>query len=111
MKSHILIPRELLLIEIERRCPECNARVRIGLTKEDARSYRGFECERCKRTWDDVLIERDVPEWWKELRTTDLDSMREAPSADPEDRSEVVTRTSDSLRRTHDKAATEVDSF
>jgi hypothetical protein len=68
-RSRILIPREVLLVEIERRCPEaqCNARTRIGLTRTEARVYDGFECERCGRVWDDLLTERDVPEWWEEL--------------------------------------------
>jgi hypothetical protein len=62
----IIIRREVLLIEIERRCraPECNARVRVGLTKALARLYCGFDCERCGRRWDDLLSERDVPDWW-----------------------------------------------
>jgi len=69
MRGRIVIPRELLLIEIERRCPDeaCQARTRIGLTKEEARAYCGFECERCEHRWDDVLTERDVPEWWEEM--------------------------------------------
>jgi len=64
----IIIRREVLLIEIERHCrePLCNARVRVGLTKEEARLYCGFDCERCKRHWDDLLSERDVPDWWEE---------------------------------------------
>lgn len=101
MKRRIIIPRDLLLVEIERRCPdaECNARTRIGLTKEEARAYRGFECEACKRTWDDVLSERDVPEWWEELMITGLDTVREKPGAEPDEPSEVVTRMSESFRR------------
>ena len=69
MKSRVIIPRELLLVEIERRCPDeaCQARTRIGLTKEEARAYCGFECERCEHRWDDVLTERDIPEWWEEM--------------------------------------------
>jgi hypothetical protein len=73
-RSKIIIPREVLLFEIERHCqvPSCNAKARIGLTKEDARSYRGFECERCLEWNDDVLEQRDVPEWWDGLTKVDL---------------------------------------
>jgi hypothetical protein len=100
MKSRIVIPREVLLVEIERRCQdaECNARTRIGLTKEEARTYCGFECERCGRSWDDALTERDVPEWWEELTITDLYTVRETQSAEPDEPSEVVTRMSESFR-------------
>lgn len=68
-KTRIAIPREVLLLEIERRCEnaQCNARIRVGLTKDEARVYAGFECERCGELWDDLLTERDVPEWWEEL--------------------------------------------
>jgi hypothetical protein len=101
MKSRIVIPREVLLVEIERRCrdKECNARTRIGLTKEEARAYCGFECERCGRSWDDVLAERDVPEWWEELTITGLYSVRENQRAEPDEPSEVVTRMSEGYRR------------
>ncbi|MDT5060650.1 MAG: hypothetical protein QOH63_1109 [Acidobacteriota bacterium] len=109
MRSRIIIPREVLLVEIERRCPdaECNARTRIGLTKEEARAYCGFECERCGRSWDDVLTERDVPEWWEELTITDLYSVRENKSAEPDEPGEVVTRMSESFRRTPEGAQDE----
>jgi hypothetical protein len=104
MKSRIVIPREVLLVEIERRCPdaECNARTRIGLTKEEARVYCGFECERCGRSWDDALTERDVPEWWEELAITGLYTVREHPSAGPNEPGEVVTRMSESFRSARD---------
>lgn len=70
-RTRILIRRELLLVEIERRCAhsDCLARVRVGLTKREAGEYQGFECGRCERWNDDVLWERDVPEWWAELMT------------------------------------------
>jgi hypothetical protein len=99
----IIIPRDLLLVEIERRCPdaECNARTRTGLTKEEARTYCGFECERCGRSWDDVLTERDVPEWWEELTITGLQTIRESGGGgEPVDPGEVVTRMSENFRRT-----------
>jgi hypothetical protein len=65
----ITINRELLLLAIDRHCyfPVCNARNSIPLTKDEAQNYRGFECTRCKRWNDDVLNERDIPEWWLEL--------------------------------------------
>ena len=74
MRSRIVIPREVLLVEIERRCRDaaCNARNRVGLTKAEARAYCGFECERCGQAWDDALSERDAPEWWEELTVTGL---------------------------------------
>jgi hypothetical protein len=74
----IVFPRELLLVEVERRCGEaaCGARVRVPLTKEEARAYTGFECERCGVWNDDALSERDIPEWWEELKITSLDGVR-----------------------------------
>jgi hypothetical protein len=102
MRSRIIIPREVLLVEIERRCRDaaCNARTRVGLTKEEARAYCGFECERCGQVWDDVLTERDAPDWWEELTITGLHALR----GNPEDResgesSEVLERMSEDYRR------------
>lgn len=99
--KRITIPRELLLVEIERRCfdRECNARTRIGLTKEEARAYCGFECERCGRKWKDVLTERDVPEWWEELTITDLHAIREDADTRQDEPGEVVERMSEEFRR------------
>ena len=69
VRHAIIVPREVLLIEIERRCSfsDCNARVSVGLTKQEALRYRGFECVRCGRWNDDRLGERDVPDWWAEI--------------------------------------------
>jgi hypothetical protein len=80
MKSRFVFPRELLLVEIERRCggAECGARARLALTKQEARAYTGFECERCGLWNDDALCERDIPEWWEELKITSLDGVRPA---------------------------------
>lgn len=114
MRSRVVIPREVLLVEIERRCrdAECNARTRIGLTKAEAHAYCGFECEHCGRSWTDVLTERDVPDWWEELTITDLYSVRENKSAEPCEASEVVTRMSENFRRTERRAdETGEDSF
>jgi hypothetical protein len=97
----ITVPRRVLLVEIERRCraPECNARVRIGLTKEEARLYCGFDCARCERHWEDSLSERDVPDWWEELAVTDLASLRDRKRAhEPDEPVETVTRLSEAYR-------------
>jgi hypothetical protein len=98
----ITIPRQVLLVEIERRCPdaECNWKTRIGLTKEEARVYCRFACERCGRNWDDVLTERDVPEWWEELTITDLYAVRAKTDARADEPGEVVKRMSESFRHT-----------
>lgn len=79
-RRRIATPRELLLVEVERYCldPLCGARNAVGLTKEEARSYEGFTCERCERRWDDALTERDVPEWWEDLKITSLEGLRPA---------------------------------
>ena len=61
--------RELLLAEIVRRCRVCEAAVRVGLTKEEARVYHGFECPRCEAWNEDELTERDIPEWIKAVNS------------------------------------------
>lgn len=101
-KSRIIIPREVLLVEIERRCrvPECNARARVGLTKEEAHAYCGFECEACQEWNPDALSEQDVPEWWEELKITDLYTLRASKSDEPAEPGEVVKRLSDNYRQT-----------
>jgi hypothetical protein len=99
--KNIFIARELLLVEIERRCgvdADCNARTRVGLTKEEARAYCGFTCERCERWNGDVLTERDVPEWWEELALTSLDGLRQLRSTVAAEPGEVVKRMSDNYR-------------
>jgi hypothetical protein len=82
-RTRIEFPREVLLIEIERHCSDqnCNARTRIGLTKEEARLYDGFECERCELWQADGLSERDIPDWWEELTITGLDTLRSADNS------------------------------
>lgn len=68
--SRIIVPRAVLLVEIERRCadPQCNQKMRIGLTREEARNYDGFVCERCESETTDALAKRDVPdEWWQDF--------------------------------------------
>lgn len=69
MPDRIVIPKDILLVEIERRCSfvDCDARVFIGLTKNDAAEYSGFECEHCQRRIDDKLSEKDIPDWWQEI--------------------------------------------
>ncbi|HEY6804553.1 MAG TPA: hypothetical protein VI306_13345 [Pyrinomonadaceae bacterium] len=68
-KRRITIERQVLLIEIERRCfyQECEARNFIGLTKKEAFEYHGFECSACERWNTDNLKQTDVPDWWDEI--------------------------------------------
>jgi hypothetical protein len=77
-RRQIVLPREVLLVEVERRCrgERCQAKNRIGLTKQEARTYRGFNCARCERWHEDTLAERDVPDWWEELTVTGLAALR-----------------------------------
>ncbi len=68
--NRIVVPREVLLVEIERRCADeqCKQKARIGLTKKEAREYMGFVCERCEGTTTDALLKTDVPaEWWQDF--------------------------------------------
>jgi hypothetical protein len=76
--KRIIFPREVLLIEVERRCgePLCGARMRVSLTKAQARAYTGFECGRCGRWYADALSERDIPEWWEELNVASLRGLK-----------------------------------
>ena len=70
-------PREVLLVEVERRChfPDCAARNLIGLTKAEAIEYRGFDCSKCERWNDDTLNPEALPEsWTKELWLNQDDS-------------------------------------
>ena len=78
----LTFPREVLLVEIERRCADatCDARIRVGLTKEEARLYDGFACDVCERRHADSLTERDIPDWWEELTVTGLATLRGTPS-------------------------------
>ena len=66
----IQLEREVLLFEIARRCSfdDCNQRVSLGLTKAEAFEYSGFKCSFGERWNEDVLTERDVPDWWDEIR-------------------------------------------
>ena len=107
-----MFPREVLLVEIERHCADtnCNARTRIGLTKEEARLYDGFECERCELWQADGLSERDIPDWWEELTITGLDTLRPGKRAagtketNEAGEGEVVARLSDAWQRRGGKA-------
>ena len=112
-RRRIVIPRDVLLMEIERRCQDaqCTARTRLGLTKDEARVYCGFECERCGQFWDDLLTERDVPEWWEELTITDLYTVRENRPGAPEEPGEVVKRMSENYRRNQATGDEEENSF
>jgi hypothetical protein len=73
-RKAIVFPRQVLLIEIDRRClfADCAARVLVGLTKQEAFSYSGFECVRCARWNNDRLSEKDVPDWWAELNEVSI---------------------------------------
>ena len=86
MSKRIVTRRELLLVEAERWCGDhtCNARTRLPLTKAEARAYTGFECSSCERWNDDALTERDIPEWWEELKVASLGGLRPPPSEDEE---------------------------
>jgi hypothetical protein len=72
MATLVFIPREILLVEIDRRCffPDCKARTLVGLTKQEASDYRGFECRVCKRWNDDNLSDKDVPNEWDAIVKT-----------------------------------------
>ena len=103
MRKRITFPRRVLLLEVERRCrdPLCDARSRIALTKEEARAYAGFECVCCERWNEDALCERDIPEWWEELRVAALDGLRpSASTGEDDDPCEVVARMSNAWRLT-----------
>jgi hypothetical protein len=71
-KRGIVIERQVLLFEIERRCSfaECNQRVFLGLTRQEALDYLGFDCPLCERWNDDSLTKHDVPDWWDEIVLT-----------------------------------------
>ncbi len=68
-RESFYFPRTPLLIEIERRCafPDCAARNQIGLTKQEAIEYRGFECFRCERWNDGHLNQLELPDSWNVL--------------------------------------------
>lgn len=69
VKRGITIERQVLLFEIERRCShdDCNARNFLGLTKQEAADYTGFECSSCEKWNADSLKLTDIPDWWDEL--------------------------------------------
>jgi hypothetical protein len=101
MSKRIVTPREVLLVEVERWCGDhaCNARTRLSLTKAEARRYTGFECGRCERWNDDGLAERDIPDWWEELKVASLEGLRPPPGAAAEDGpGEVIGRMSDAWK-------------
>ena len=64
--SRLHFPREVLLIEIERRCSfvDCHGRNQIGLTEAEAIEYRGFHCSHCERWNDDQLNQSELPDSW-----------------------------------------------
>jgi len=101
MTKQIVTPRTVLLVEVERWCSDhaCNARTRLSLTKAEARDYTGFECPRCERWNDDALTERDIPEWWEELKVASLEGLRPAAGAgDVDEPGAVIARMSDAWK-------------
>jgi len=73
-QNRFVVPREVLVVEVERRCTECQARNFIGLTKDEAREFCGFKCERCEHWCEAFLLERDAPEWWEEFQLESFDA-------------------------------------
>ena len=65
-KTELYFPRATLLFEIERHCafPDCVARNQIGLTKQEAIEYRGFECFQCERWNEDRVSQSELPDAW-----------------------------------------------
>ena len=108
MKRQIGFRREVLLVEVERWCGDhaCNARTRLALTKAEARVYTGFECASCERWNDDALSERDIPEWWEELKVASLEGLRPAAGAaggaGEDEPGGVVARMSDAWKELED---------
>ncbi|HEX8501462.1 MAG TPA: hypothetical protein VF659_12840 [Pyrinomonadaceae bacterium] len=102
MSKRIITPRAVLLVEVERWCGDhaCNARTRLSLTKAEARAYTGFECGRCERWNDDALTERDIPEWWEELKVASLEGLRppRGAGAGEDGPGEVIGRMSDAWK-------------
>ncbi|HYX30321.1 MAG TPA: hypothetical protein VE863_17405 [Pyrinomonadaceae bacterium] len=66
-RSNFYFPREVLVIEIDRRCAahECRARNQISLTKPEAIEYRGFTCSECETWTGDRLMQSEMPESWR----------------------------------------------
>ena len=67
-KSQFYFPREVLVIEIDRRCAadDCDHRNQISLTKAEAIGYRGFNCSECERWNEDRLNQSEKPVSWDE---------------------------------------------
>ena len=65
-KTKFFFPRSTLLVEIERRCsfPDCRAKNLVGLTRDEAIEYRGFDCTACERWNDDKVEGRELPDSW-----------------------------------------------
>ena len=65
-KQRFHFSRTTLLVEIERRCafPDCQVRNQIGLTKQEAIEYRGFECCQCKQWNEDRVSSSELPNSW-----------------------------------------------
>lgn len=66
-RSQFYFPRDVLVVEIDRRCgvDACRARNLISLTRAEAVGYVGFTCTECESWNDDRLTESEMPESWK----------------------------------------------
>lgn len=64
-----VFPRDVLLVEIGRRCSfvDCAGRNQIGLTKAEVIEYRGFHCSHCERWNDDQLNQSELPDSWPDV--------------------------------------------
>ena len=67
-KTEFYFPRDVLVIEIDRRCAaeDCRARNQVSLTKLEAIEYRGFACSECEIWNDDRLTQSEMPDSWNE---------------------------------------------
>ena len=67
-RATLFFPRDVLVIEIGRRCAgdECHARNLISLTKAEAIGYRGFNCSECETWNDDRVTQSEMPDSWNE---------------------------------------------
>lgn len=107
--KRIGFPREVLLVEVERWCGDaaCGGRTRLALTKAEARAYTGFECAACGLWNDDALAERDIPEWWEELKVASLEGLRPVANAGADAPGEVVARMSNAWHDVAERGARE----
>jgi hypothetical protein len=67
-RSTFYFPRDVLVIELDRRCAagDCRARNQISLTKAEAIGFRCFNCSECESWNDDRLSQSEMPDSWNE---------------------------------------------